>query len=80
MYQYYNTYQQQEIQNLIWKSVSQLDKYQQIKLLEFINSLFFNQKKEKNKLLNYAGCITNEDLKLVKIAIKDCENLDENEW
>jgi len=80
MYQYYNTYQQQEIQNLIWKSVSQLDKYQQIKLLEFINSLFFNQKKEKNKLLNYAGCITKEDLKLVKIAIKDCENLDENEW
>jgi len=76
----YSTYQQPDLQMLIWKSISQLDKYQQIKLLEFINSLFLNIKQETNKLLKYAGCIEKSDLELMKTAINDCEKIDENEW
>jgi hypothetical protein len=76
----YNTYQNHDIQMLIWKSISQLDKYQQIKLLEFINSLFLNVKQETNKLLKYEGCIAKDELELMKTAISDCEKIDNNEW
>jgi hypothetical protein len=72
----YETYQNQDIQILIWKSISQLDKNQQIKLLEFINSLFLNIKQETNKLLKYAGYIEKNDLELMKTAISDCEKID----
>ena len=74
----YNSYQKQDIQMLIWESISQLDKHQQIKLLEFINSLFLNV--NPNKLLKYAGCIEKSDLELMKTAISDCEKIDHNEW
>ncbi len=80
MFTTYNTYQQQDIQVLIWRSVSQLDKFQQIKLLEFINSLFLNAKQDTNKLLKYAGCIAKDDLNLMKTAITDCDKIDQNEW
>jgi len=72
------TFQQPDIQTLIWQSVSRLDKYQQIKLLEFINSLYFNQK--QNKLLKYAGYIAKEELALMKNAINECEKIDNSEW
>jgi len=76
----YNTYQNQDIQSLIWKSISQLDKYQQIKLYEFINSLFLNEKQASNRLLKYAGCIEKSELDLMRTAISDCEKIDHNEW
>jgi hypothetical protein len=76
----YNTYQKQDLQMQIWQSVERLDEYQQIKLLEFINSLFLNVKQETNKLLKYAGCISKDELELMKTAIADCEKIDHNEW
>lgn len=75
-----NAYQNQDIQLLIWKSVSQLDNNQQVKLLEFINSLFLNEEQETNKLLKYAGSIETDDLEKMKTAIADCEKNDSNEW
>ena len=75
-----NTYQHQDIQMLIWQSVSRLDKHQQLKLLDFINSLYLNIKKETNTLLKYAGCIPKSELELIKTAITDCEKIDYNEW
>ena len=75
-----NNYQQQNIQTLIWQSVARLDKYQQIKLLEFINSMVLNVKQETNALLKYAGCIPKSELELMKTAITDCEKIDHNEW
>ena len=74
------TYQQQDLQMLIRQSVSRLDKYQQLKLLNFINSLFLNVKQESNKLLKHAGCIAKSELVLMKTGIKDCEKIDYNEW
>ena len=75
-----NTYRQQNIQSLIWQSVDRLDKFQQIKLLEFINSMVLNVKQETNALLKYAGCIPKTELELMKTAITDCEKIDHNEW
>lgn len=65
---------------LIWQSVSRLDKNKQLKLLDFINSLYFNVKKETNALLQYAGCIPQSELELMKTAITDSEKIDCNEW
>ncbi|MBI4649266.1 MAG: hypothetical protein HY738_22385 [Bacteroidia bacterium] len=72
--------QQQDLSAMIWQSITRLDRYQQMKLLEFINSLFYNVEKKANKLLKYAGCITKEELVLMKTAITDCEKIDNNEW
>jgi len=80
MYPTYNTYQKHDLQMQIWHSVERLDEYQQIKLLEFINSLFLNVKQETNKLLKYAGCISKDEIELMKTAIADCEKIDHNEW
>ncbi|PID89519.1 MAG: hypothetical protein CSB01_01695 [Bacteroidia bacterium] len=74
-----NTYQQQNIKDLIWQSVARLDRYQQIKLLEFINSMIIDVKQETNALLKYAGCIPENELELIKTAITDCEKIDHNE-
>ena len=68
------------LQNLISQSISKLNKYQQIKLLEFINSLFLNTKEDTNKLLKYSGFIEKTELELMKKAILDCEKIDYNEW
>ncbi len=75
-----NTYQQQDIKALISQSIALLDKYQQIKLLEFINSMVANVKQEKSSLLKYAGCIPKSELELMSTAITDCEKIDYNEW
>lgn len=73
-------YQQQDLSAIIRQSISRLDRYQQMKLLEFINSLFYNVEKKTNKLLKYAGCIAKDELILMKTAITDCEKTDNNEW
>ena len=72
--------QQQDMSSIIWQSISRLDRYQQIKLLEFINSLLYKVEKKTNKLLKYAGCIAKNELALMKTAITDCEKVDNNEW
>ena len=75
-----NTYPQNDLQLLIWQSISRLDKFQQIKLLEFVDSLVLNIKQEPNKLLKFEGCIEKSELELMKTAIADCEKIDTNEW
>jgi len=74
------TYQQQNLPTLIWQSISQLDKYQQIKLLDFINSFFKPTERKPNNLSKYAGCISKDQLEQMKTAISDCEKIDRNEW
>jgi len=73
-------HQHNDIETSIWQAISRSDKFQQMKLLEFINSLFLNEKqKNNNKLLKYAGCIEKDELKLMTAAIADCEKIDDNE-
>ena len=64
----------------IQKTISQLDKFQQIKLLEFINSMIHDYKHPAAKLLKYAGSIETKEIKLIANGIKDCEKIDGNEW
>ncbi len=71
-----NTYQQENIKALIWQSIARLDKFQQIKLLEFINSMAMDAKQDENILLKYAGCMPKNELESMKTAINNCEKID----
>ena len=80
MHNTYSDYSHKDIQEIISESIARLDKYQQIKLLEFIDSIFINKKTKPCGITKYAGCIAKDELKLMKTAIKDCEKIDNNEW
>jgi hypothetical protein len=72
--------QLQERSKNIEQSLGQLSPHQQIKLLEFIESMF-NEKKNKGELLEFAGAIEPSDLKEMEAAITEgCEKIDNNEW
>lgn len=74
-------YNDQDINSLIMQSLSKLDKFQQLKLFDFITSLVGKKDISPEKLLRYAGTIDKEDIKLIKTAIEDgCEKIDINEW
>mgnify|MGYP006302040311 FL=1 len=80
MHNTYSDYSHKDIQEIISESIARLDKYQQIKLLEFIDSIFINKNTKPDSITKYAGCIAKDELKLMKTAIKDCEKIDNNEW
>lgn len=80
MIQANNTYSNSDLQFQIWNSVNELNYNQQLKLLDFINSLFLKSESKKIELFKYAGIIDKEDLEKMKNSIKDCENIDLNEW
>jgi len=65
----------------IEQSLGQLSPYQQIKLLEFLESMISGAKREKRNLLRFAGSIDQTDLALMQQAIVNgCEKIDDNEW
>ena len=73
--------QTQEISKNIEQSLGQLNPYQQMKLLEFIESMTSYKKKGKRDLLKFAGAIEQSELKLMKDAIAEgCEKIDNDEW
>ena len=61
-----------DIQLQIWNSVNKLDYNQQLKLLDFINSLFPKVDNKNSELLKFAGIIDKDELELIKDSIKDC--------
>ena len=70
-----------EIKKEILKTINVLNKEQQLKLLGFVDSLINKKSKLETNILQFAGCISKEDLRLMQEAInKDCENIDYNEW
>jgi hypothetical protein len=74
-------YNNQDINGLIMQSLSKLDNFQQLKLLDFIISLVGKKDTNPEKLLRYAGAIDKKDISLMKAAIEDgCEKVDNNEW
>lgn len=80
MIQQNNTYGNSELQFQIWNSVNQLNYNQQLKLLDFINSLILKPENKNSGLLKFAGIIDKDELETMKISIKDCEKVDLNEW
>ena len=64
----------------IEQSIGQLSPYQQIKLLEFVESMI-SAKTNKGDLLKFAGTIEKSELDLMQAAIEEgCEKIDNNEW
>jgi len=70
-----------ELQNSILNVIKQLSYTQQVKLLEFVQTLVKkNESEKKHDILKFAGAFEEQDLKEFKKAIKDCEQIDKNEW
>ena len=71
-----------EIQDSILSAIKRLTLVQQVKLLDFINSLIegSQESSNKNSLLKFVGVFDKEDLKEMEDAIEDCEKIDEDEW
>lgn len=64
----------------IEQSLGQLSPYQQIKLLEFVESMI-TAKSNKGDLLKFAGAIEKSELDMMQAAIEEgCEKIDNHEW
>lgn len=70
----------QKISKNFEQSLGQLSPYQQIKLLEFVESMI-SAKTNKGDLLKFVGAIEKSELDLMQAAIEEgCEKIDSNEW
>ena len=70
----------QKISKSFEQSLGQLSPFQQIKLLEFVESMI-SAKTNKGDLLKFAGAIEKSELDLMQAAIEEgCEKIDSNEW
>jgi hypothetical protein len=70
-----------EIQQSIMQALSKMSLAQQYKLLEFINAMLVVQRVEKPKgILQFAGIFDASDTKAFEAALKDCEQIEKDEW
>jgi hypothetical protein len=70
-----------ELQESIIRSIRQLTLIQQLRLLDFINSMLrIKREGEPEGLLKFVGAFEKEDLQEMEQALEDCEQIDENEW
>jgi hypothetical protein len=70
-----------ELQESIIRSIRQLILIQQLRLLDFINSMLkIKREGEPEGLLKFVGAFEKEDLQEMEQAQEDCEQIDEDEW
>lgn len=70
-----------EIQQSIIKALSRMSLVQQYKLLEFIDSMLAVPRVERPKgILQFAGVFDSSDTQEFEAALKDCEQIDKDEW
>lgn len=70
-----------ELQESIIRSIRQLTLIQQLRLLDFINSMLkIKREGEPEGLLKFVGAFEKEDLQEMEQALEDCEQIDEDEW
>ncbi len=72
-----------EIRQSIIQLLSRMSLAQQYKLLEFINAMLVVQRAEKAKakgILQFAGIFDASDTKAFEGSLKDCEQIDKDEW
>ncbi|MBC7391450.1 MAG: hypothetical protein H7329_19790 [Opitutaceae bacterium] len=68
----------QNFQKEILENLNMLDEIRQERVLAYIKSLYQNA---NNSILNFAGKISQTDLKLINEAINNgCGNIEHNEW
>lgn len=70
-----------EIQQSIIKALSRMSLVQQLKLLEFINSMQITSTTNEPKgVLKFAGAFDATDAKEFESSLKDCEQIDQDGW
>ncbi len=70
-----------EIQRSIVKALDKMSRVQQLKLLEFIQSMLaVSQGKKPTGLLQFAGIFDARDTQDFEYALKDCAQIDRDEW
>ena len=70
-----------EIQQSIIQALSRMSLAQQYKLLGFINAMLVAPRVEKPKgILQFAGIFDASDTKEFEASLKDCEQIDRDEW
>ena len=70
-----------EIRQSIIQALGRMSLAQQYKLLEFINAMLAVQRVEKPKgILQFAGIFDASDTREFEASLKDCEQIDEDEW
>ncbi|NUQ24852.1 MAG: hypothetical protein HUU34_12945 [Saprospiraceae bacterium] len=70
-----------EIQQSIIKAMNRMSLVQQIKLLEFVNSMLAAPVSKKPKgILKFSGVFDDTTAREFADSLKDCEQIDENEW
>ena len=69
--------------NLITKQLENLPEEMQKKVLKYVKNLQKDSLKgvSGNQLIKFAGCISNDDLEMMKKEIESgCERIDSDEW
>jgi len=70
-----------EINDILINSISKLNFAQQLKLVDFINSISDKKVLSPKILIKYAGSIDKNDIILIQSSIDEgCEGIDANEW
>lgn len=70
-----------EIQQSIIKALKRMSLVQQIKLLEFVNSMLSASVTKKPKgILNFSGIFDDTTAQEFEASLKDCEQIDQDEW
>jgi hypothetical protein len=70
-----------DIQQSIIKALSRMSLVQQLKLLEFINSMQTASTVRKPKgILKFAGTFDATDAREFEASLKDCEQIDKDGW
>ncbi|MEZ4824931.1 MAG: hypothetical protein R3C61_01355 [Bacteroidia bacterium] len=72
---------ERDIQQSILKAVSRLSFVQQLKLLEFINSMLSVSRGDRSKgILQFSGIFDANDTKEFQSSLSDVSQIDEDEW
>jgi hypothetical protein len=70
-----------EIQQSIIKAVNRMSLVQQIRLLEFVNSMLLKPAPEKSKnILKFSGIFDDATAREFELSMKDCQKIDHDEW
>ena len=70
-----------EIKQHILEAFDQMPLVQQLKLLEIVKSMLAGQeKREPKSILKFAGIFDEQDSKDFELALKDFDQIDEDDW
>ncbi len=67
-----------EIQQSMIKAISRMSLVQQVKLLEFVNSMLSKPAAEEKKgILSYSGVLDDKAVREFEASLKDCQQIEQ---